>query len=190
MSYWCNPLECQPKLCASVQVLSKAPRGCEDGKTTKQGWNSTLQWQETPAWKCTQALDFPLLLRLYPHLSEQQAMRLSSPHIGTDAHTHIPLLTGSDTEGEKQNQFEQRGKRWQADGSSAPIQTGVVVWVVGGGWGVNKGVLYMSVIRFLHKPQRLIPCLRVKSHILISHPPVSTYSNTIIRTYVNTWALL
>lgn len=121
-----------------MQVLP--PKLPEGAKTTNDETRVKQHFaEEDTEWVRAQALrvsDFPLLLQRYPLLAEQQPMRRSSSHtdiyqIGIDARertrTHgkvlpppPPLHQQLHAEGEKQEQFEQRGKRWQADGSSGP----------------------------------------------------------------------
>lgn len=109
----------------------------------------------------------------------------------------VPLLASSNAEGEKRNRSKQRGKQWRADGSSAPHSKSgdrVAVWVGGWEglrreWGVKKGegrrdVVYVTIIRFLYKPPRLIRGLRIKfTHELtvtvwpsVNPPPTPTPS--------------
>lgn len=149
-------------------------------RATKQGWNSTLQRRIQAERVCTSAprlgLSAPSSASPSPHWAAADApftlthwylpdrdgcAHTRTQHTHTCMHTQqgaptVPLVVRSCAEGEKLDQFEQRGKRWQADGSSAPIQRG---WRCGweGEGGGARGVLYMTIIRFLHKSQKVDP---------------------------------
>lgn len=184
-SRWCSSRVWNVMCACAGAFPPKHPAGTKttNGETR---WNSTLRRQMR--YECVHRRSASWTFRSLLYVirsSPSSSLCAVHPHTHTHwwlpgrnrcAHTHAarwsnrpPVFTSSCTlRGEEtQDQLEQRGKRWQADGSSAlPIQR-VVVWMGGGGWwgdrqserGEERGVLNMTIIRFLHKSQRLIQCL-------------------------------
>lgn len=185
------------KLCASDQVLSKAPRGVQRRRTTEQGWNSTLQRQNRDQGECLhkRSGSYFSLLQHYPLLTEQQPMRRSSrqtPICARSEQEHSHRKRKSERESERETARcslrppsspaatprERSGiglnKEASSDGQTVPappIQRVGIGWRCGwvggieervGGEKRRRDVVYVTIIRFLYKPPRLIRGLRIK----------------------------
>lgn len=156
------------KLCASDQVLSKAPRGVQRRRTTEQGWNSTLQRQNRDQGECLhkRSGSYFSLLQHYPLLTEQQPMRRSSrqtPICARSEQEHSHRKRKSERESESETARcslrppsspaatprERSGiglnKEASSDGQTVPApphsKSGdrVAVWVGGRDWGESGG---------------------------------------------------
>lgn len=185
------------KLCASDQVLSKAPRGVQRRRTTEQGWNSTLQRQNRDQGECLhkRSGSYFSLLQHYPLLTEQQPMRRSSrqtPICARSEQEHSHRKRKSERESERETarcslrppsspaatprERSRIGlnKEASSDGQTVPappIQRVGIGWRCGwvggieervGGEKRRRDVVYVTIIRFLYKPPRLIRGLRIK----------------------------
>lgn len=183
------------KLCASDQVLSKAPRGVQRRRTTEQGWNSTLQRQNRDQGECLhkRSGSYFSLLQHYPLLTEQQPMRRSSRQTPICArseqeHSHRKRKRERESETARcslrppsspaATPRERSGiglnKEASSDGQTVPappIQRVGIGWRCGwvggieervGGEKRRRDVVYVTIIRFLYKPPRLIRGLRIK----------------------------
>lgn len=102
------------KLCASDQVLSKAPRGVQRRRTTEQGWNSTLQRQNRDQGECLhkRSGSYFSLLQHYPLLTEQQPMRRSS--------RQTPICARSEQEHSHRKRKRERARERQQGAPSVP----------------------------------------------------------------------
>lgn len=154
------------KLCASDQVLSKAPRAetANDGTRVKQHFAEAEQRPGRVSAQALRILLFTPSTLSSPHWAAAYAPVIPSDadlcQIGAGALTQkekeresererdskvlppSPLLASSNAEGEKRNRSKQRGKQWRADGSSAPHSKSgdrVAVWVGGRDWGESGG---------------------------------------------------
>lgn len=111
----------------------KPPTGCRDGKRRNQGETALCRGardrgecvhKRSTSWT-SHSFSNAILSSLSSSLCAVHPHSLISAGIGIDSHSHIhthararskvlppiPLLASSNAEGEKQNQFEQRGKR-------------------------------------------------------------------------------
>lgn len=197
-SQLCDPQECETFV-PQCRCSPELPEDAETKNGETKGETALCRGRRDQGGVWAQALlvalDFPLLFLLLPPLllwypplrwaAAAAAVAVYAPFIlalrclpdrNKCAHTHTsrcsvrpPPRQQLYAEGEKLEPFEQRGKRWQADGSSAPHSNREKQGGEGEGGGVSererergggdkeeRGVLYMTIIRFLHKPQMLI----------------------------------